>query len=360
MANGAVEMVLLMGGGHIASFSRLDQPVNPLWQPPWPTSDPALRRLAGAPDFEPGPEGELLSSIAGHSLCLDVFGSHSSGEVKAGMSYHGEAGQVVWELVSVSRSRGELKVTLEARLPLSALEVERVFILHEKSPFAEVRETVRNLAGFERALGRAQHVSLGPPFIGAGCRYSCNADKGRTWPEATAKTSWAYKADADFDYPAIPLRGGGVADWRRFPRGEKPQGGLLTLRLRPEDEWGWFSALNPDLKTVLVYAWRREEHPWLVTWEENRSRRHKPWNGRTLVRGLEFSSYAFPLSRRRNVEMGRLFDVPCFEWLDAGEERTATFWMGLIRVSGDLSEAPVLDKGGRSWINRLMRRRFSL
>lgn len=56
-----------------------------------------------------------------------------------------------------------------------------------------------------------------------------------------------------------------------------------------------------------------------MTWEENCAREQAPWSGRTLVRGLEFSSYAFATTRRHNVFVNKLFGQPCFEWLDAGQ-----------------------------------------
>ena len=74
---------------------------------------------------------------------------------------------------------------------------------------------------------------------------------------------------------------------------------------------------------ALGYRWERAAFPWLMTWEENRARQQAPWNGRTLVRGLEFGSYAFATSRRANVEMGSLLGQRCFEWLDAHEVRAA-------------------------------------
>ena len=129
ISNGLVELFVLHGGGHIAGFSAAGGGVNPLCFPPWTTRDPALRcvRLCTWPvaarggggggglparhgrahssmergsklpsaEFE-GLEGELLSSIAGHNLCLDVFGAHSAGEVAAGLAFHGEAGLVTW------------------------------------------------------------------------------------------------------------------------------------------------------------------------------------------------------------------------------------------------------------------------
>lgn len=86
------EVKVLLGGGHISSIRCTNLPpgvedVNPLWQPPWQTADPSLRRLLGPQIGEPGGtgdgllEGQLLSCIAGHNLTCDVFGAHSAGEV---------------------------------------------------------------------------------------------------------------------------------------------------------------------------------------------------------------------------------------------------------------------------------------
>ena len=61
--------------------------------------------------------------------------------------------------------------------------------------------------------------------------------------------------------------------------------------------------------------------PWLMTWEENRHLDEKPWDARTLTRGMEFSSYAFATDRKTNVELGTLLDTPAFMWLDAFEKK---------------------------------------
>ena len=88
-------------------------------------------------------------------------------------------------------------------------------------------------------------------------------------------------------------------------------------------------------RLAFACCWERSAFPWLMTWEENRARAHAPWGdgtpggGRTLARGLEFSSYAFATSRRDNVARGELLGQPCFEWLDAHEERATTFYLTL-------------------------------
>ena len=99
------EVKVMVGGGHLSSIRSTDLPagvddINPLWNPPWQTVDPSLRRLVG-PQIGDGLEGQLLSCIAGHNLCADVFGGHSAGEVeRAGLCFHGEAGLVQWEVLT--------------------------------------------------------------------------------------------------------------------------------------------------------------------------------------------------------------------------------------------------------------------
>ena len=52
LSSDEIEVGVLTGGGHVASIRAKNLPsgvedVNPLWQPPWQTSDPSLRRLLG-------------------------------------------------------------------------------------------------------------------------------------------------------------------------------------------------------------------------------------------------------------------------------------------------------------------------
>ena len=68
-----------------------------------------------------------------------------------------------------------------------------------------------------------------------------------------------------------------------------------------------------------------------MTWEENRNLDEKPWDARTLTRGMEFSSYAFATDRKTNVELGTLLDTPAFMWLDAFEKKhTRSAFLGAL------------------------------
>ena len=164
VGNAAITVAITTGGGHIASVTNPQCTasgglVNPLWQPPWPTAPPSLRRLQSLlPDFATddaadNAEAELLSSILGHNLCLDVFGAHSEGEREyGGACFHGEAGQVEWEVTSVDADAGH--VELRALLPNAQLMVTRsVSASPCGAPVVRVEERLTNLTGVDRALG---------------------------------------------------------------------------------------------------------------------------------------------------------------------------------------------------------------
>ena len=343
ISNDHVELIIVMGGGHLASFTRRDQPVNVFWEPAWASLDPGLRRIQSRETYGDGPEAGLLSGILGHNLCVDVFGAQSDGEVAAGLAIHGEVGLVAWEALSAQVVRGEATLVMRARLPESFLEVTRSVRLRDGASCVRVEESVRNLTGVERVYGCAQHVTLGEAFLkDAPALFACNADKGRTWPQPSAEKHSTWAVAADFDYPDVPRRDGGTADWRRYPRDAR-NSDLCTLRVRPQDELGWFTAVQNACRLGVYYIWERAAYPWLMTWEENYTRAGKPWNEHTLTRGLEFSSYAFALSRQTNVDIGRLFDTPAFQWLDAHATRTTRYEFGLHAMDRTVEEAPPIS-----------------
>lgn len=161
--------------------------------------------------------------------------------------------QVTWRVDEVQTDKDEASFTMAAHLPHTALDVARRFSLKSGTGVVTVSETLTNLVGFQRALGRAQHVTIGeaflrggdtvfrlvknthqqspprilpslftpPPLLPSPQTYSTNADRGHTWPdELDDSATWA--RDVDFDYPKIPAAAAGASplDWRRYPRTE--------------------------------------------------------------------------------------------------------------------------------------------
>ena len=359
VGNDAVKVKVSTSGCQIVSISNTEvldvpgeQARNPLWEPPWSTTTAALRKVAAldaksfSQDGADTLESELLSCIGGHSLCCDVFGAHSDGEVsRSGLSFHGEAGLRTWEVTKVGQNFSF--VTLSVHMHESMLRMTRTFTPCPKgAPVVKVTETVTNLVGFQRAMGRSQHVSLNVVSDSSTSftAFNTNASSGMTWPEDIGEHSF-WKIGATFNVKeGIPRKDGGKDDWFRFPRGGAPQLDLCTLNVPESEPHGWFTACiqsesdddpkpTKDSQQVLAYLWERKAFPWLMTWEEFRGRDHQPWGGRTIVRGLEFGSYALALGRQRNVEIGTLFGTSTYEWLDAHETKETSFYMSVQRVS---------------------------
>ena len=342
ISNDEVSLTVVLGGGHLAAFQRTGSDVNVLWDPHWPSCDPSVRHMVDQDIYGDSLEGKLLSSICGHNLCVDVFGGHSDAEVANGLTFHGEAGMQTWTVDRCVTTAHTCCVHMSVLLPLTQLKIERDITIQDGSSVISICERMINLVGFERALGRSQHATLGRAFLEDGCTWTCNADRGMTWPMEEDNSPEGFATFKEFIYPQIPLNNGEEADWCTYPR-KSMRGDLCTLRINPNDERGYFTAFNKNKQLNVAYRWQREAFPWLMTWEENGSRQHAPWNGKELTRGLEFSSYAYAISRRKNVEFGELLETPCFEWLDAFETKETTFEMALLESGEALDRTEIFD-----------------
>ena len=96
--NRFLRVTVLEEGGHVAEIVDVARGVNPLWTPPWPSIDPAKFDAARHRDYGDGIDAALLAGIAGHNLCLDIFGGPSDEEARAGLPVHGEASNVDYEV----------------------------------------------------------------------------------------------------------------------------------------------------------------------------------------------------------------------------------------------------------------------
>ena len=331
LENDRVRVTLLPGGGHIAAAVLKQTGVSPLWDPPWETIEPSEYDPGRHPEYGGGVDARLLSGIAGHNLCFDLFGVPSDEEAAAGLDVHGEASCADWEADS-----GAGWAEMRAEFPLSGLRFERRLELPEGSGRVRIVETATNLAGVDRPVGWTQHATLGPPFL----------EKGRTLFEMSATRSKVLDAEfapagadrfvagAEFDWPLVPLAKGGLGDMRRAVRAEV-SGAFTAHLMDPGATRAFFAAYHPGLETVFGYVWNRADFPWLGIWEENFSRLHAPWNGRTLTCGMEFGVSPFPETRREALQRGRLFGESTIGWLPARSSVRVEYGMFLARAKAD-------------------------
>ena len=317
--NDALRVTVLEGGGHLAEVFDKRAGVNPLWIPPWPSIDPSTYVAEGDETYGACGESQLLSGIMGHNLCLDIFGGPSAEEEAAGLRPHGEASLVPYHIHAWSTG-----IVMSTMLHEARLAVERRITLQGSA--VRIVESVENVSATDRPVGWTEHVTLGPPFLENGStEFRASATKSRVF-EGTFGTADYLVPSAEFDWPHAPRTDGGRADLRVYNASAK-SGAYTAHLMNPNQPFAFFVAYSPRIKLAFGYVWKQQDFPWMGIWEENRSRAHRPWNGRTVTRGMEFGVSPFPETRRAMVQRGQLFGTPAYRWIPAKTRIDVEYWI---------------------------------
>jgi hypothetical protein len=330
--NDVLKLVMLQGGGHIASLTHSVKPkVNPLWQPIWKPIDPWKYKTAMAKKYE----SKQLSSVCGHNLCLGSFGNPSPEEKQAGMECHGETGVVRWKLISKKSVKDKVSLTCGCELPVAQMKFVRTISADRFSNMIHVREEVKSTAKRDLPFTMSQHVTLGPPFLKKGVTiFDMPATKCHTYPNDLGGRP-RLKGNTAFIWPDGPGAKGEEVNMRMIAAKYRSSSDFSAHLMDRKKKDGWFSALNPEMGVLVAYVWNREDYPWVGNWEENFGRKDKPWAGKSLTRGMEFANTPFPMSLRDQVDMGKFHGLPTFRWLPA---------KGKIVTEYDVVMAPVIGK----------------
>ena len=306
--NERIRLTVTAEGGHIAEILHKASGVNPLWIPPWPSIEPSAWSAKRHPEYGADAESKLLAGILGHNLCLDLFGAPSAEEAAAGMTVHGEASILPYQ---ISASGAEM--TAACLLSIAQLQFQRHIRLEGLRVL--ISETVENLAALDRPIAWTQHVTLGPPFL----------EKGVTQFRAPGIKARSLGATSDWDWPWRPRAAGGQEDMRVFTSAAA-SGGFDSVLMDPQRDQAFFLTFSPTTKVLFGYVWKRADFPWLGVWEENHSRRHAPWNGRALTRGMEFGASPVPESRRQMIDRHSMFGAPGYRWIPAKAKLQVDYW----------------------------------
>lgn len=319
LENDHLRVTVTEEGGHIAEVFSKAAGVNPLWVPNWTTGEPSNFGPEQERIFGSGVEGKLLYGILGHNLCLDLFGGPSAAEFAAGMTAHGEASILPYDM---EERDGSLVCSLH--MPLAQLRVTRTLTLQGSD--VRVHETVENLAAFDRPLAWTEHVTLSPPFLDPKTtEFRMTGDRAATIENEMGAPNYLALGET-FDWPKAPLAGEGTIDLTKM-KPDAPASSFVALRMTPEAEHASWTAWSPEYRLAISYVWKREDFPWLGIWEENCAREFSPWNSGAITRGMEFGTSPFAESRRQMVERGRLFETPAYKWLPARGRLEATYWI---------------------------------
>lgn len=312
LENQLLQVIVTVEGGHIAAILDKATGVNPLWTPIWPSIEPSSYDPAKHPHYGLNSESKLLSGIAGHNLCMDIFGEPSDEEAAAGLTVHGEAPVVPYDI----KVSGDT-LTQTSVLAVAQLGFVRTIRLAEGSRTLEINEIVENLSAADRPIAWTQHVTLGPPFLAKGkTEFRASATRSKVIEHDFTGGKGYMKVGAEFDWPHVPTPDGKTVDLRVFTA-LPVSGGFSAHLMDPSREHAYFTAWSPAHKLALTYRWRQSDFPWLGIWEENYSRTSEPWGGKSLTRGMEFSASPFPEPRRAMIDRKSLFGAPGYRWVPA-------------------------------------------
>lgn len=297
LENGKARLVVDLNGGSIGEFRFLDSSLNPLsWAAP----------AAG----ETGVRG------FGHFLCLDRWGPPSDAEGARGMPYHGEAAHVKWTLAPSEESSTRQSGVMTATLPLAGFSVRRTVRLSPSQSVALVREDITNDRPLGRVFNIVQHPSIAPPFLDESTLVDCNGRRGFAQGNPLPNP-----AEPSFLWPNALTAAGETVDLRRLSARSEPN----VVSYRIDDRNGWITAVNPGKGVLIGYLWRTTDYPWVSLWRDVK-------DGRPAARGLEFGSTGLHQPFPILTQVGRIWDRPVMEYLDAGETRTKSYLMFLVKV----------------------------
>lgn len=252
----------------------------------------------------------------GHFLCLDRWGPPSAAEEKNGMPFHGEAWKAVWRVTrGPERRNGAIEAEMSAELPLAGLEVKRRIRMPDGAALVLVREEVTNRNLLGRIFNIVQHPTIGPPFLDGETRVDAGAGRGfmQSSPLPNPERQVVRWPQA--------LHEGRRVDMRRLT--DNPDPNVVSYEVR--GRYGWTTACAPAQQRLLGYVWPSADYPWFNAW------RHVK-DGKPALRGLEFGTTGLHQPFSVLVAKGRIFDLPLYTHLDAGESVTRAYAMFLLRT----------------------------
>jgi len=340
-------LTVLLGGGHLADFRPVGSPCNLLFESPWGTIDPSeFTPEPHAGTYGAGPVGKFLSGFTGHGLVLGYFGMPNSEEEARGLPLHGEAACTDWRVLSSAADNARAHLSLEVRLPVYRLLLQRNLHLAAGASSLLIEEQLANLNTTQVDYQWVQHATFGEPFFaGEESQLLLSAKLGRTWPHGYEGRELLI-SDTNFDWPSAPMPQGDWVDLSRpfLQAGTGFVAALLTRRERPH---GFAVVENKRLRLIAGYVFDHHRFPWIALWEENCARSYAPWNGITRARGVEFGTSPLPTGLQSARLAKTLFDTPTFATLAAGETITTAYHLFVSALPANWGGISDLEAGSR-------------
>jgi hypothetical protein len=305
-SNDKVALVMLPNGGAFVSLTlkgaKSTGPVaNPMWDPI------RMAREAGA--------RQSFGRSQGHFLCVDGFGPVSKQEAAAGLTSHGEANKLPWEVVTSTATAGTFRVAL----PKVHETLTRSVRLTPGEPVVLVESEIESHLPFDRPMLWAEHATIGAPFLALGKTVvDASSTQCRTKPYQ-AKGNRTFASGEDFQWPKLHSE-----DLRQTPSATGTLNHIGCL-MDPSREVQFITAFNTETRLMIGYLFPREDYPWVQHWM------NYPANG-AISWGLEFGMQPYDMTKQDILALSPMFGKPTFRWLPAQSKVKAKFLMFLAEV----------------------------
>lgn len=333
-SNGKVKLVVLPHGGAFASFT-LDEDsrqLNTMW-------DPVRmgRELGGRQNFGPS---------RGHFLCVDGFGPVTKAEQAAGLSGHGEANKLPWQVVAST----DREATFAVRLPLVQEKLTRKISMGAGEQVVLVESELESELAFDRVILWAEHATVGAPFLKLGKMVVDQSAKDcQTKPYRGQSGPRTFPSGQNFTWPNLP----GHGNLRVSPA----QNGTLNhigCLMDPARELEYVTALDTESNLLLGYLFPRKDYAWVQHWMNYPAGGAYSW-------GLEFGMQPYDMSKADILALTPMFGAPTFRWLPAKSKLGARFAMFVTKVPAGFDGVDdVRLEGGRIVIENRRAGRVSL
>jgi hypothetical protein len=329
LANDKVALTVLTEGGAMAEIILTGDKdrTNPLWNPYWIARQAGLNRPA--------------SLARGHFVCIDGFGPVSAEERAAGLTAHGEAYTLPWQLLSQQKQGNTLSAAYSVALPIAHETFTRTYHVVDGENIVWVDSSVTSLLGFDRPVFWGEHATISAPFLEPGkVVVDMPAARSKTKAYQQPSATRQLQSYVDFTWPNAPTVDGQMFDVRSAPMRANTTDHTTTL-LDPSRRLVFVTAIHPEKGLLIGWVFRRAEFPWVQTWLSY------PGPNR-MTRGLEFSTQPFDLTRADVLKHGPLFDSPVLRILPAKSTVTSSFLMFYTPVpAGFLKVDDVQLSGGK-------------
>jgi hypothetical protein len=270
--------------------------------------------------------------------------NHPPKNVPPAWGQHGE-GHTLEYKVKPERNGNTSTLTLTGLMPIVQENFTRAYTVVDGENVVYVDSKLENLMGFDRPINWAEHATIQAPFVEPGkLTFYISGTRSQNRPYAAAAagagrggggTVRRIVSGADFTWPMSPGLDGNPVDMSIVPENPHYVDHTATL-MDPARRLEWVAALSSSRQSIYGYIFRREDYPWLQTWDNNPS-------VAGLVHGLELGTQPYDLARRIITDNGPFFGTPVWRWLPAKSTIESHFLLFYAHVPQGFSQVDSIE-----------------